>query len=759
MMNGTRPATENWQTRYATQLMNIRRTRYSPSMLFRASPYSDTFSLGRNMSRGLFNEALHHDPLEVEDMRRQFMYELERNDKRVVVLSGHSGSGKTTFLQQFRERYEQRCSHYFFDASISRISDGRRDPLAYQLRRSIKKDFSKSQQASVALLLRDQHEALEDHLSERLFSQLRRTEASQYTREWMLELLSDEVDSLTDMIVLFLLCHMVTRDDRSGLQIFYFDNLDAIEVDYFSGEFQESLLTAMNCATSMALDTDIVGGDSVLFVERYRFVFCLREANSAFLRAHFDSQNGDAILYIPMRLRFRSDYYRDIIRKRIAFMKIVSRDEAELALVEDVFEHFMDDDFFEDVCMKLFNYDYRDVATALYNLCARISTGTGVPVPHLSGTATSRYASRAILHGALIRYLESNGVLDAYADVAHLTDRDFETHGYCHHLRVVLNLVSNLAMIDRYDFEINSKRIASYTNLLSLFESLQSVYSPEELVMTLERAFLFHTRNWANLLGIYGHPVSKPGDLVPFAEDMRKLNRLRADLNFTIDSETHAEVIELEGRLREVVVRMCPAGIATLEHVFPSFEFYSRLHARRLDDFDPPTLFEARANQDLEYRLGQGRRRVDREPVAIINCVLYIVRKHVRWMLTFFDVEYRRRLGLDGSAYITSHHCNRIRDGKVRREGQFHASRLIFSHVSYIDVYRRWALEHSDLEGDAKIELNKALVSRIEAYLELVRDVPDERALWIADGIERTIAEIRDKDFSDFVTRIERPHD
>ena len=87
---------------------------------------------------------------------------------------------------------------------------------------------------------------------------------------------------------------------------------------------------------------------------------------------------------------------------------------------------------------------------------------------------------------------------------------------------------------------------------------------------------------------------------------------------------------------------------------------------------------------------------------------------------------------------------------------------MIFSHISYIEAYRRYILQIKNLETeDYRANLSRCIICRIEKYLSLYENkdicyqtvIQNEVALTLRKHIEI----IKERNFRDFETKIEVP--
>ena len=157
------------------------------------------------------------------------------------------------------------------------------------------------------------------------------------------------------------------------------------------------------------------------------------------------------------------------------------------------------------------------------------------------------------------------------------------------------------------------------------------------------------------------------------------------------------------------------AGQAYLAVILPHFEFMQSRATQRM--FHP--LFANNSEEitayddDLKYRFESIIARV-------FNDVCECCDKSFR-----FAEQIMEKTGLSREEYLYSSFFN-YHAGSLDIDGgkkQSYESRLIFSHVSYIEKYRRYLLKKYEYEGLKKqIELNRRIIPWIIKYLELYQD-------------------------------------
>ena len=153
-----------------------------------------------------------------------------------------------------------------------------------------------------------------------------------------------------------------------------------------------------------------------------------------------------------------------------------------------------------------------------------------------------------------------------------------------------------------------------------------------------------------------------------------------------------------------------PAGYIFLKNLIVHFEFYSALGG------NPQALFmQGAARTERNHRF---------EFEETISRVLRLVKRHSEAMKKFFDHKFVRGRFMTNEDYLKSDfvfkHFGQI--APVER-GLFHANRVVFTHINYIDIFRLWLLARSkQLEHSVRVDINRKLVGFLERYLKVAED-------------------------------------
>jgi hypothetical protein len=701
------------------------------SDFLKASPFDPEYDLDQTLTPEVFYTHLHvsNDHLEVlsHELDRLICSEYEPN--RVIFVRGYSGNGKTTFLKTFI-RAHSLYQHEYFDFQEQRRTihtdgttdyDAHGDETLLLLKRRVK---AMRGVADAMSFMRRYRTALKDadFISSRASEYLSRTPPDSpiddaYIRACLLHF------DFKDTFACFFVNLFRTAGDCQRT-IVYFDNLDVAPMEHiadrFLVHFQDALLAALYISRHELFDASTLD-----FRTRFRFIFCFREANEAILNAHLGERIGFA--RTPFTVSFDTGFYKEVARRRISYLEstfpksdVVGRGGVKFSTV---LEAIVDDDYFSDVFLGLYNYDYREVVSVLVNVI-------------MDANITNRrvnYEARSKLMFGIVQMLLRRDFMRDY-----LTIPDDTRDGYCYIDRVMLTVLINASGYRRV---LGGRDACEAYPIYYLVKDLVLVYGDVEAVLdSIARCFLSHKQNRVHLLTIVNRKVE---DVPHFVDTYRTL----FDEAFSGgDSE---DIAALKRELKKIQVRVNPAGFTYVRYVLPHFEFYSNLAKNDSSLFHDP----------LRKAGGEGgvyafERKID--------AVLKLVRRHVSNMRLFFAKRYVPA-GITAAKFAASKYCFRHAGTSplAQTRGQSHTIKVISAHINHIDLFRRrllWAPRWSDT-GE-RVRVNQLLVERIRKYVELLNDALDlDVAKSFAAQFERPIQMIVDSGYTDCETEIKLEHD
>lgn len=205
-------------------------------------------------------------------------------------------------------------------------------------------------------------------------------------------------------------------------------------------------------------------------------------------------------------------------------------------------------------------------------------------------------------------------------------------------------------------------------------------------------------------------------------------------------------------------VDMCASGNAYIEFVVPHFEFMLSRHNHTVE------LMDNKKQQPLFS--------ISSEDIINGDNFKYRFEKKISWVYhdvrdcCFNSVHFSNKIcdyyKISRDDYIKNtvfNYMAQAHDGTARFK-QSYESRLIFSHIGYIERYRRYLLKkHSTGDKKYLTDINKRIVKFIKEYLNLYTDedtcYQTEAQDKAAKDLLEAIQKIENSDFNDYITKIE----
>lgn len=204
-------------------------------------------------------------------------------------------------------------------------------------------------------------------------------------------------------------------------------------------------------------------------------------------------------------------------------------------------------------------------------------------------------------------------------------------------------------------------------------------------------------------------------------------------------------------------VDICTSGKAYIEFVVPHFEFMLSRHNHSIQ------LLEDRKSQPLFADSSESEISTDKLKYRFekkINWVYQDVRDCCYNSVHFSD-KICNHYKISRDDYINNtvyNYMAHAQDGTVRFK-QSYESRLIFSHIGYIERYRRYLLKKYRENEDYLVDVNERVINFIQKYISLYTneetcyqtEVQNKAAKELENAIER----IKQSGYRDYVTKIE----
>lgn len=209
-------------------------------------------------------------------------------------------------------------------------------------------------------------------------------------------------------------------------------------------------------------------------------------------------------------------------------------------------------------------------------------------------------------------------------------------------------------------------------------------------------------------------------------------------------------------------ISICLSGVTYIESIVPRFEFI--LSRRKKENraiwwYDYQPLFTTNSEDIINAKASPGAKKYRFE--RKIDSVFYDVCQHCKKSVQFAE-QVMDSINFSRSAYVQDsfynfHPINT--DGSYSHK-QSYESRLIFSHIGYIERYRRYLLQKRK-NDDPEIlqDINRRIIQRLKQYIKLYFNrklcFGTFRQDQVATFLDKQINIIEQHEYCDFQTRIE----
>ena len=704
-----------------------------------------------------------------------------------IILAGFAGTGKSTFLHFIKERL-CKCPSYFVDfndreaasskpAAVThyvraeRVQEAKETfgltealagalqataehqqssgaPVLNVLRRAFLEEGSQLHWAVEAALsaLKGDLNSAEESFSESFIRLLNRTElpTSRRSLKWVLDVCDAE-----DLLTLFYLTNFSASAEKARLKkgsftVAIFDNIDRIEAGWFGTDF----LTLMGGAYENALkaaDNLRIGEDVVDCRSCLTTIVCARDATRAAFDAHMTSafhtlQNeiwfpfrGDQMHSQAMlreRLRLITEVFSGETAVAQAASKLGSVVQATVPSAEgslrvkadhgELDPYAKEAAYFASAIGPLFNYNYKKLVPMIVGVLESELPGTEMPQEPAQQRLWA-YGQGANWMFQTVDFLIRRDYLRQMFDPTR--NRPAE-EGYCMPSRAVLTFLLNRG---QYRPKTGRSRAVS---VMEVVDAFAGIYSPDEIVRTLEQMFIGHQKDFVHLVRIRGGTFSE-SKLVEIQGIRERGPRgwFSAAARDTAEGKAASVDLEDDDRriLQRIVCAVTPAGYSAVMHLLVHFETFSRLTSRSA------CLFERASHAGVAG--GEHSELLDSIDRAIDK-----IEKFCKSMNAFFETNYEKKRQISPEQYSTSEYSfKRLGDEHSGSRGYFHSFRILTHAISYLDHFRRFCVS---IEGADRPLANRALIAPIGRLIGLLRNCPDPAADNLAAGLTRKLKTI-----------------
>jgi GTPase SAR1 family protein len=743
-----------------------------PSEILKYTPYESLLSNSVTLSD--YKAHLEYKQL-FEDNRHIIDLLLHLNYMKIMVLHGNSGTGKSTFVHQLRDKLaadEKRglpwtpmhitClkknptyTHPSKDVLCSAIGS----ELINYFTKGHELDDNTGVQALIELYAHHKDFLTINRIKPELIAPIISDTIEKSAIIKLLISIIDFLDSKSLIIFycLFIILLMRPGRNNSNRIIFVFDNLDELSPFNLSASFYAKFYDAYRTVA----DWSSANG----FNQSIKFLLVLRSAN--FLPA--SDQLRDMIEGVSCEVSTdMPGHISEVYRKR---MKFASRLFSEglfptsEKLLVGLLNTIEADQTLSRTLSRLFNNDYRRLTQAIidlnvwsnqpvnrwiYQLTHSGSVASDESIPkqglHVTTIHMPVEGVRSLIYALFVYYLTKTGKIiglhqNSYSQVSH-----------CRPLRMLLSYVQS----HRDDYRGQEQYTGVTMN--EIYQKLQEWYpwNPEGLGLEAMRfLFTLGENRWARLISIDIEPSeASASEQFGFTEPSDK----RSILADYFEACKQGDREKMNAISQCCSISITPSGQTYLLDLMTHFEYFSCSEhdlTQTMPEYKP--LFMC-----IDVILIDGEFKFSFEPVVnrVFNRVKECHRQMSEFMQTTWSGGIKEFLKSSGVA---------LRDKSSGEIKQSYSMRIVSQHVQFLDEFRYYII-HSELfdvtirkHGQAfkekaltRTDLNTLLVTKIRDYIELLGKMYYQQS-----GLSETYKELINKvetiekaHYTDYFTRI-----
>lgn len=634
----------------------------------------------------------------------------ESNYKRkFYIVSGYSGSGKTTFIHWCKEEFEN--EGYWFDIiNLIATPTNPRDEYDIITRSTIKSNMELLGDNSILKLIEQEKTVFFDYFKPediiKIQEYLRKIQTSKYDLHEFLYSLSVE-QNLFLYIFAQLYNIINNREHKKKSYIFCLDNLDELNYKYLTSDLWKEINTLSHTLTQIGEELEL----DFDFQKQMTFILVFREANLGCICA----QRNDLIRkFIGHSRLIYPENGRDIISKRLRVYKEAKQDNNEiLSLAELIIDS--DATFSESRLFPLFNYDIRKLSEALINLKSPehkhildFSVDTYKKIE-----TTYKYIQRGILFNCIIKYLS----IESFFDKLSPKEKRDKDMSYANTKRMMLIVFSNLSYPTGFksdNNELNQQKPEPFS-IVKGFEPLMNIIEPEEYCRSLNELLDLNTSSKTHLITIYGKTFEPSGNKYYF--DFKKEVEILKDFKEKKGSLQNLSA-EDQSLITSINISLNATAFIYLKYILSHFEYMSTCKTGNKKNTKALTLLNYINSSTKNWMFIEQIEKVYKVAEGQCHNIFNFYTKKIKPLYPNIDQFKKSPLTFKGGGW----------DGFYA----LHIFRTISCHITYIDTFRVYLYRHYDeyiapvlestnysIELNNKETINNALMEQIKKYIDL----------------------------------------
>lgn len=736
---------------------------YSPYDNKRISPFE--VKNDKRLEVDSFNETFFVPyPPATETLERKLCSEIEGTTNNIIFY-GASGSGKTTFLNYFVKKYRNQYDFHFFNL-IDEPSPMEYDQCIRSVLLSKLYSLLDDDKNNVAMCLHDRvvvqkslmpfdRKEDNDMLIEYLgVNYLEKCDAEDVIGGIGLNEGKIGPNSNRSLLVLCIIAELLAADNglsKKNKNVFVFDNLDEIPTQYIVSDTYQLIFSAFSIVQKYCQKYS-----GYNFLRDTTFILSYRSTNAQIVDR---SQHEDRMVLSTENIEFRNEYqvsYTDIFNKRADYYWSKNTDLDEKDGSRLVWKLLNSEkNYCRNVLRPFFNYDFR-MLTHFFVLHMLEKGLDGVDEALIKEQTQERKKKKEEQTGArgilLFNAMEAM-MKDPSSRIVAYMRHEFEMNSLCNIYRMSFTLLSNMggwslqrdaelvnALREENDFNDETPRIGFYDFL----KRIEKWYGKDLVKIVIDGLIGSVAYNYEYPIALLGGPVDD------FFKDSSTKHTPSGLAKYIEEAYSQNDSV-----LSNVYVKINPLCVIYAWRVFINFEYFNLISNQwenpSVKDYkyDPIPLFQINNEHVLTGCLNS--------VFSTVNLVLGNADKHFCEKCPRrgggkckYDKDRKQQTRTEVESDIET--CKEnfqsfVQDGFCIN-GTLYATRVITSHLNYLDKYKTYVWEKFKDDPEKSHEMQSLILKQMDKYIDMwgKRRVVDEDKLLrqYQDKLKTAFAKLED---------------
>lgn len=682
-------------------------------------------------------------PDRIDYLKKTLAQYINSESKNTILFYGASGTGKTTFLNYYMEETNNLYTYHYINL-IDKPT-----PMEYEecIRATLLSDIYKDLNSNIATKQLYHYIVKEECL--RLFEKkedndivynylvandIEGADAEDYLCKIGVDQngkLINGINCNRGLMVLYLILELIKDENNvhnTTKNVFVFDNLDEIPTQYIYTHTYQLILSSFSIVQNF-----FEKNSNYSFLSNCTFIMSYRSSNAQIVDR---TQHDDRLRLSSAKLEFRNEYqvtFSRVINKRISYY--INKNQASGSLEN---EHRIrellnsESDYCTKVLRPLFNYDLRMFVhffvlklfdKGLNNIDYELIK---LPEPDKKKQRSQQSGARGIMLFYALKSMMSDTSLRFVTYIRH----EFEQESLCNIYRMAFTLLSNFggwalkddelvnAIKEENSFNDETPRI----NFLEFAKRIENWYDKKLFKTVISGLMGYVAYN-------FEYPIVLVGSLIDEYFKNKNNNQSTSALAQYIENIYDNDA----SQLANVYVKINPLCVIYSWRVFINFEYYNLIsnqwnNERSKDNkYVPVPLFEISNEFMLKSCLN-----------SVFSTVRYVLNKADEHFCKHCISKGKakcnyKKVGTDAQqpeikpSYDTcsDEYNSFIEDGFCINKTMY-ATRVITSHLNYLDQYRMFMWEKLGSESEESYIIQSIILEQMEKYL----DFWNNRRVW-----------------------------